>query len=488
MKFLAILRDSLREALDTKVIYFLFGLSALVILAVGSISFVAEPPQKGLEAILKRIPGAQGNGRQRTPIDVTLENFEQTNDTTRAWEGEYRYDLVVTEADLTKQGQGEEGDKPKRPAPAAKQPSPFRMIVLMTTLMGKRDDELSDEDRKLKAKIGSIVLEVARSGGNPNSKQMEKAAESLVRELDNLEDERLEEWVKRQLAASSAMEVTRVSLEMQGGGQYRFRVESKAGPDTVRTWPHSLVLFFGGLTLPINVGVGAVVYGIEDFLVAGFGAGLTMLLSTIITAFFIPNMLRKGTVDLLIAKPVGRTMLLVSKYVGGLTFMFINTVVIVVGIWLVLGLRSGLWGTGFLLSIFILTFQFAIFYAFSVLLGVLTRSPIVSILGTCALWFLLFGVGLAVSIIKPLHDMKVTPDWAWATANGFRVALPRYKDLDRLDAQLIAGDLLAKESNERRTLDRDVEEIRWAESLGVTVGYIALFVGLACWRFNVKDY
>ena len=61
-----------------------------------------------------------------------------------------------------------------------------------------------------------------------------------------------------------------------------------------------------------------------------------------------------------------------------------------------LGFRSGLWGTGFLLTIFVLTSQFAIFYAVSTLLAVLTRSPIVCILGTIMTWGLLFGLDVSI--------------------------------------------------------------------------------------------
>lgn len=43
MKFLAILKDSLREAMDTKVIYFTLGLSVLLILLTASLSFRPVP-------------------------------------------------------------------------------------------------------------------------------------------------------------------------------------------------------------------------------------------------------------------------------------------------------------------------------------------------------------------------------------------------------------------------------------------------------------
>ena len=52
--------------------------------------------------------------------------------------------------------------------------------------------------------------------------------------------------------------------------------------------------------------------------------------------------------------------------------MFLNSAVAVGGIWLVLGLRSGIWSPGFLATILILTFFFAILYAVSAFFAVLT--------------------------------------------------------------------------------------------------------------------
>src|SRR5205823_1576448 len=87
------------------------------------------------------------------------------------------------------------------------------------------------------------------------------------------------------------------------------------------------------------------------------------------------------------------------------SFMVLNTAFVVLGIWLIVGLRSGLWGTGFLLSIPILTFEFAVYYAVSTLFAVLTRSPIVAILVTCAVWLLLFLAGWGYRFIDATRVM-----------------------------------------------------------------------------------
>jgi ABC-type transport system involved in multi-copper enzyme maturation permease subunit len=212
------------------------------------------------------------------------------------------------------------------------------------------------------------------------------------------------------------------------------------------------------------------------------------LLSTIVTAFFIPNMLRKGTIDLLLVKPIHRWTLFIYKFIGGLSFMFINTVVVVVGIWLVMGLRSHLWGTNFLLTIFIWTFEFAIFYAVSTLFGVLTRSPIVSILAACFTWAVLWLVGTAYVFVDLTRELKPYPNWIYTTVDTLHFVLPRYKDLDALTSQLVARDLLGPDSQERKLMDKVYSSINWGESLGFSTGFIAVLLGVSCWYFARKDY
>ena len=46
MKFLAVLKDSLREAIDTKVFYVMIGLSLLVALFTGTMTFTPKPVAK----------------------------------------------------------------------------------------------------------------------------------------------------------------------------------------------------------------------------------------------------------------------------------------------------------------------------------------------------------------------------------------------------------------------------------------------------------
>ena len=85
------------------------------------------------------------------------------------------------------------------------------------------------------------------------------------------------------------------------------------------------------------------VYWIEDRLINRYGAWIGILAGVVITAFFIPNMLRKGTIDLLLAKPVQALVALALQVCRRSFVCLLEPPFVIVGLWLVLGLRSGIW-------------------------------------------------------------------------------------------------------------------------------------------------
>jgi ABC-type transport system involved in multi-copper enzyme maturation permease subunit len=273
-----------------------------------------------------------------------------------------------------------------------------------------------------------------------------------------------------------------------------FLVKTQPTTVTLRLWPHEISIFFGAL--PIGTApLGFQLYIIMGALVSGLGGWVIILVSVIITAFFIPNMLRKGTVDLLLVKPIHRWALLLYKYTGGLLFILLNTAVAVCGFWLVLGLRSGIWANSFLLSIFVYTFFFAVLYSVSTLFGVLTRSPIVSILLTLFVWFVFFIVGALYQFTDKQSIVEARtgaqPEAAWiptfrTVVKVVHFVLPRTSDLSTLQSRFLLSDLLT--ANEVSAAKLDPGSITWSESLGVSGAFIALMLGCSCWWFATRDY
>jgi hypothetical protein len=436
VKYLAILKDSFREAVDSKVFFVMLGLSALVILLIGSVAYKPVSVEDDLTRMTRLM--TWGMNRQFKGLQgpsLRIEDFQQTNDApaNQPWKADYRFRFIWEFSEKIDAGQ----------VPAAGRDA---LANQTQTLLRRQFSYLND--------IHVIPSEDA-----------DPKAVSLI--------------------------VTTHGTSVTHRG----------------AWLHDPYVLFAIPASFLRMPLGELVHLVESTLVNTIGAAIALLLSTIITAFFIPNMLRKGTIDLLLVKPIRRPTLLVYKFVGGLLFMFLNSLFIVIGIWLVVGLRSGLWGSGFLLSIFILTYQFAVYYSISTLFAVLTRSPIVAILMTTLAWFLFFLVGTGYQIVDATRIMvdpevgqelglteqeqpreKPLPDWVYSTADGLHFAFPRMKDLDALNSKLITDELMPPESQARRTADRFYASFKWGEALAVTTSYIVVFLGLSCLWFATRDY
>jgi ABC-type transport system involved in multi-copper enzyme maturation permease subunit len=442
MKYLAILKDSLLEALDTKVFYVMVGLSALVILIVASFSYRPITVEDEMERMARTLNWAiemqGGNANAEKAPSFSVEDFKQTNPDGKAWERDYQFALVMHLHD-----------------PAAAQ-----------FIKNMQDRTARDIQFKMRERL-SYLKEVRVTAGKPADPadirfDVTTHGSTVTRELD---------WPHEPVVLNAL-------------------------PLSFWRWPVSTFVRFW-----------------EDILVGTFGAAIALLLSAVITAFFIPNMLRKGTVDLLVVKPIHRTTLLLYKYVGGLAFIFLNTSFVVVGIWLVLGLRTGMWGTGFLASILVITFQFALYYAVSTLFGVLTRSPIVAILMSGLAWVVFVGViGYGYRMVdltrklpeimaakkddpakgdadrrRPPPDMTL-PDAIYTLADILHFVTPRLNDFDALVGRLIAADTLPPESDEHKQEKKLNDGFSWSQAFTVTSIYIVVLLGISCWWFATKDY
>ncbi|HEX7572658.1 MAG TPA: ABC transporter permease subunit, partial [Bacteroidota bacterium] len=116
---------------------------------------------------------------------------------------------------------------------------------------------------------------------------------------------------------------------------------------------------------------------------AGFAGGLffgVVVFGVFGTAGVIPDALEKGTVDLYLSKPIARWQLLLGKYLGSVTVMFLNILYFIGGLWLIVGVKVGVWNTQFLLSSFLLTYVFASLYAVVALFGVVSRNMAIAII------------------------------------------------------------------------------------------------------------
>ncbi len=269
------------------------------------------------------------------------------------------------------------------------------------------------------------------------------------------------------------------------------------------SWPSYPTILFGIELDFLRLSPRSMIYRLEKNIFGDFGVLAGMILSVIVTAGFIPNLLRKGSLDLYISKPIGRVQLLLMKYFGGLLYVLFLSTFTIVGIWLVIGLKTGVWSAGFLLMIPILTFYFSLLYAISTLFAVLTRNNLVAILGTILIWGLVSGIGYAHETVeginesakKSIIEAKKAQGEAGASEDeikatqpvpsiwenllfGLRRTFPRTYDIDKLSGRMIAKSVLSESEYKSRDFDTDLG-VSWPEVLIVSLLQISLMLGLS---------
>src|SRR5262249_7152534 len=255
-------------------------------------------------------------------------------------------------------------------------------------------------------------------------------------------------------------------------------------------WQYQIKALFGLISLDQgqhSISLGQVLYSIENDVINTGAAWGGVLLSIVVTAYLVPDMLRKGAVDLLLVRPLHRGRLLVYRYISGVLYVLVSVGLMIGALWLVLGLRSGVWKPGLLLSVPVITFFFAILYAVSTLNGVMTRSAVTAILVTCIVWFGLWMLGMVYAAFDKTRGMPSDVDWAYPIVDTLHAVLPRTSDLDLLMRKVLARELL-DDVQARQMGTINLPAITWAESSTVSLAFIGVMLGLAGWRFYRKDY
>lgn len=475
MQFVAFLRDSYREAKSGWMLQVMLVLAVLLVALVASVGFRPATPQDFLSSPLRLM----GWALRQNPVayeemgkpEFVIENVEASN-RSEGWRSDYTFDFVIrtpSAADMRK----------ARKAGLPMDPHEARELLrgLNTYYKSVKLEEPPEAAAFLAVGGGLVVVEPP--------------------------------WATKEI---------------------RYKVTAKESlVDDPLAWPHQVsVLFFldiPNLYWPLRSGV----YNIEKWMVSKAGGLLLLLVSVVVTAGFIPNMLARGSLDLIASKPVGRTTLLIYKYVGGLTFILILTTAAALGIWAAVGVRTGLWTLDFLTVIPLLTFHFAVLYAISTFAAVFTRSALLAILLAVVASGVFWAVGKAHDQIATREEAaaaaaaapagpfgrmprpdpddpnstdpdqalaRIDPDaplWGFIPKSVFLVikALyaigPRTFELDERQSHLIATGVLTPNQLKQHGYSKPPRE-SWAEILGVSTAFIAVLLGLACWRFSNRDY
>lgn len=172
----------------------------------------------------------------------------------------------------------------------------------------------------------------------------------------------------------------------------------------------------------VQAGIGTFLYSWGMFLAVFASAGL------------IPSVMEPGRIELLLSKPVGRTHLLLGRYLGNLLIVMANITYLVFGVWTILGMKTGIWTPAFLVVILSTGFLFAVLLTVVVLVGVLFESTALSVM---------IPMGLMVmSPVLAQHETMVkllSSEWSRQVWMMLYQVLPKVYDIGRMTLDYVMG-------------------------------------------------
>ncbi|HEX4133688.1 MAG TPA: ABC transporter permease subunit [Bryobacteraceae bacterium] len=191
-----------------------------------------------------------------------------------------------------------------------------------------------------------------------------------------------------------------------------------------------------------------------------------MALSVFASAGLVAAVFEPGRIELLLSKPVSRTHLLLGRYLGNVLVVAANIVYLVAGSWIIFGVKTNVWGVGFLISSLCTIFIFAVLLAVLVLVGVLWDSSAVAIMAV-----------FAIMIITPILAQKATierllsSEWSRVVVRFFYYVLPKTSDVSVIIRHMI--------------LNQPIES--WMPVWSTAI-FGAVALGLGLWRFQRRSF
>ncbi|MFB0519220.1 MAG: ABC transporter permease subunit [Acidobacteriota bacterium] len=143
-----------------------------------------------------------------------------------------------------------------------------------------------------------------------------------------------------------------------------------------------------GLATIFGQSAGDTPFDLEKFIFTAESAIASLLfaggifISLFATASLFPSMQEKGTIDLLLSKPISRTGIIVAKFLGNLAIVTFNVFFLIFGMWLVLSSKTGIWNIGFLVSGLTIIVSYAVLLTILAFVGILAQSTGLSIMIT----------------------------------------------------------------------------------------------------------
>lgn len=158
--------------------------------------------------------------------------------------------------------------------------------------------------------------------------------------------------------------------------------------------------------------------------ISAFLYTIGMFLAVFASAGLIPSILEPGRIELILSKPVSRTHILLGRFVGNMLVVTSIISYLIIGIWAILGLKTGIWSQTFLWAIVTTVAIFTVLLTVVVLVGVIWESTALSTMVTVALM-----------IVSPIlaqnstAERLLSSEWSRQLWKGLYYTLPKIYDV-----------------------------------------------------------
>ncbi|MEX2190182.1 MAG: ABC transporter permease subunit [Bacteroidota bacterium] len=202
-----------------------------------------------------------------------------------------------------------------------------------------------------------------------------------------------------------------------------------------------------------------------------------LLFGIFATAGLIPAMLEKGTVELYVSKPISRPLLLLSRSIGACAGIAFNLIYFAGAIWLIIGLKTGIWHQGFLLAALTVIPLFFFYYSVVALIALISNSTGFAIMFALIFWFFSSALNIREMVMYVWWDNVVFH----RVLDLLYYATPQVSPMLESATKLIGPDIM------KRT---GLSETAGFDSLPFLYSLLSssLLYALAAWRFSKKDY
>jgi ABC-type transport system involved in multi-copper enzyme maturation permease subunit len=192
----------------------------------------------------------------------------------------------------------------------------------------------------------------------------------------------------------------------------------------------------------------------------------------IIVSSFIPSMLQKGHIDLLLSKPISRTKIIMGHLLAGVIFAFLSSLFLFGIVWVIVSVKTGVWHIPFLYSVFWFTFIFLVLYSFMILTGLLTKNTVLNIIINLILFFPLSWIFYILTVVTKKGEQF----FSISGVTGFIIKLFYYIFPKPWDLADICESIIKQES------------IASFQPIITSLLFIGIMLSLSIWYFNKKDY